>query len=226
MAVDMIKTADGSHTLHSERYGETYHSINGATTESRHVFLDASGVTQRLERQQATRVLEIGFGLGLNFLLTADLALQHGTPLDYHAVEHDPAVLLAIASLKYEQHLKNPNLLAHLVAGLDAARHQQVIHISTGPSVSLTLHCADAVRDELPPGSFNALYLDAFSPDSNPECWTEAFFIKLHAAMAAEGALTTYSAKGSVRRALIAAGFAVNKLAGPPGKREMLHAMA
>ncbi len=226
MAADMIKTGDGSHTLHSERYGETYHSINGATTESRHVFLDASGVTRRLERQQTTRVLEIGFGLGLNFLLTADLALQHGTALDYHAVEHDPAVLLAIASLQYEQHLKNPKLLAYLVAGLDAARHQQNIYISMGPGVSLTLHCVDAVRDELPAGSFNALYLDAFSPDCNPECWTEAFFIKLHAAMAVQGALTTYSAKGSVRRALIAAGFAVKKLAGPPGKREMLHATA
>ena len=226
MAVDIIKTGDGSLTLHSERYGETYHSINGATTESRHVFLDASGVTQRLKRQQATRVLEIGFGLGLNFLLTADLALQHGSPLDYHAVEHDPAVLQAITSLQYEQHLKNPDLLECLVAGLDDARHQQDIHISMGPGVSLTLHHADAVRDELPPGSFNALYLDAFSPDTNPECWTEAFFIKLHSPIATGGVLTTYSAKGSVRRALIAVGFAVKKLAGPPGKREMLHAIA
>ncbi len=226
MAVDVLKTGDGSHTLHSERYGETFHSINGATTESRHVFLDASGVAQRLERQQATRVLEIGFGLGLNFLLTADLALQYGTSLDYHALEHDPAVLLAIAALQYDQHLKNPALLDCLVAGLRNAQHQQNISICLGAGVSLTLHRADAVSAVLPPGSFDALYLDAFSPDTNPECWTEAFFVKLHSHITPGGILTTYSAKGSVRRALIAAGFTVKKIAGPPGKREMLHARA
>ena len=226
MAVDIIRTGDGSHTLHSERYGETFHSINGATTESRHVFLDASGVTQRLARQQATRVLEIGFGLGLNFLLTADLALQHGTPLDYHALENDSAILLAIPFLHYEQHLQNPQLLDGLVAGLHDAQHQQITRLCMGPDVSLTLHHADAVSDALPPGRFNALYLDAFSPDSNPECWTEAFLIKLRSHLLSGGVLTTYSAKGSVRRALIAAGFTVKKIAGPPGKREMLHAIA
>ena len=226
MAVDIIRTGDGSHTLHSERYGETFHSINGATTESRHVFLDASGVTQRLETQQATRVLEIGFGLGLNFLLTADLALQHGTPLDYHALENDSAILLAIPSLHYEQHLQNPQLLDCLVAGLHDAHHQPITRICVGPGVSLTLHRADAVSDTLPPGYFNALYLDAFSPDTNPECWTQAFFIKLRSHIQPGGVLTTYSAKGSVRRALFAAGFAVKKISGPPGKREMLHATA
>lgn len=226
MAVDIIRTGDGSHTLHSERYGETFHSINGATTESRHVFLNASGVTQRLEQQQATRVLEIGFGLGLNFLLTADLALQHGAPLDYHALEHDSAVLQAISSLHYEQHLMNPGLLDGLVAGLQDAHHQQDTRICMAPHISLTLHRADAISDTLPPGGFNALYLDAFSPDTNPECWTEAFLARLHAHVLAGGVLTTYSAKGSVRRALIAAGFTVRKIAGPPGKREMLHATA
>ena len=224
MNTGIVRTGDGSHTLFSERYGETYHSINGATTESRHVFLEASGVALRLEKQQPTRILEIGFGLGLNFLLTADMALQHGTALDYHALEYDPSVLLAIPFLQYEQHLRSHGLLERLVTGLSDALHQRTSRMTMGPDVTLTLHQTNAIRDELPPGRFNALYLDAFSPDTNPECWTEEFLVKLHTLGTPGGVLTTYSAKGSVRRALIASGFTVKKLPGPPGKREMLHA--
>ncbi|ASJ74526.1 tRNA (5-methylaminomethyl-2-thiouridine)(34)-methyltransferase MnmD [Granulosicoccus antarcticus] len=226
MTAQIITTGDGSHTICSERYGETYHSINGAITESRHVFLEAAGVSQRLAQQQPTRVLEIGFGLGLNFLLTADLALQHGAALDYHAYEHDPSVLLTIASLNYVDWLTDPQVLDKLLSGLADSKQQTQTHICVGQNVTLTLHQADAVQEPLPPGSFDALYLDAFSPDTNPECWTMSFFAKLLASTTPGGMLTTYSAKGSVRRALIAAGFGVKKMAGPPGKREMLHATA
>lgn len=219
-----IRTADGSHTLHSERYGETFHSVNGAVTESRHVFLQASGVAERLATRQATRVLEIGFGLGLNCLLTADLACQHQSPLDYHAIENDLEVLPLLASLRYEDQLLTPGLHERVVESLNACALGQPIRLSPGKDITLTLHLCNAVSDELPEGEFDAIYLDAFSPDSNPECWSQEFLAKLHRRTAAGGALTTYSAKGSVRRALMAAGYNVSKLPGPPGKREMLHA--
>ena len=227
-----IRTADGSHTLHSERYGETFHSINGAVTESRHVFLNASGVAERLAAGHATRVLEIGFGLGLNCLLTADLASEYQAPLEYHAFENDPSVLALLPTVHYQEQLKDPQLYDQLIAGLDSVAFPQSDEIDTraplkltlGRNITLTLHLCDAIHDELPAGKFDAIYLDAFSPDSNPECWTTEFFSRLHGKTTEGGAMTTYSAKGDVRRALMAAGYKVRKMAGPPGKREMLHA--
>lgn len=232
LPVTTIRTADGSHTLHSERYGETFHSINGAVTESRHVFLNASGVAERLAAGQATRVLEIGFGLGLNCLLTADLASECQAPLEYHAIENDPSVLALLPTVHYQEQLKDSRLYDQLIAGLDSVAYLRDGDMGTrapltlvlGKNITLTLHLCDAIHDELPAGEFDAIYLDAFSPDSNPECWTPEFFSRLHGKTSKGGALTTYSAKGDVRRALKAAGYNVNKMAGPPGKREMLHA--
>ena len=284
--MQVVATADGSNTLHSERYGETYHSINGAVTEAQHVFLTASGVMDRLARTESTRVLEIGFGLGLNCLLTADAALQAGAALDYHAIEQTLDPLQQLEELSYAACLKNASLASELrnhisaqcVAKLCVAEHSLADHrpvehrvadhrtadchrvehriadtslvehrladsciadattgntstpgrllIELARQVSLTLHIGDATRISLPEGHFDAVYLDAFSPDVNPECWTADFLAQLKTHMAPGAKLTTYSAKGVVRRALLQSGFVVNKLAGPPGKREMLQAIA
>ncbi|NND92366.1 MAG: hypothetical protein HKN42_16015 [Granulosicoccus sp.] len=90
----------------------------------------------------------------------------------------------------------------------------------------LTLYLGDTTRLPLPVGPFDAIYLDAFSPSANPECWTTELFRRLHASLETGGVLTTYCSKGSVRRGLASAGFSVNRLAGPPGKREILQAFA
>jgi len=90
----LVLTKDGSSTLFSTVYGQTFHSIHGALTESRHVFLDSSGTATRLRERQKTDILEIGLGAGLNFLLTADLALKHGTQLNYTAFEFAPLSLM------------------------------------------------------------------------------------------------------------------------------------
>ena len=225
----VVDTADGSSTAFSDTYGETFHSVNGAVTESRHVFLDATGVSARLQRGQTTRVLEIGLGLGLNALLTADLALGNAARLEYHALENDRRVCTWMQVMNYQQWLNEPSLAAALVNGLASS-------LKTGPSggtdggsaislaqnIELTVHWVDATTADLPDLLFHAIYLDAFSPDANPACWTCEFFTTLYEKLATGGNLATYSAKGSVRRALLAAGFSVNKLAGPPGKREML----
>lgn len=226
----IVPTADGSNTVFSEQYGQTFHSLNGAVTESRHVFLDASGVSQRLDAQKTTRVLEIGFGLGLNCLLTLDRAISTGAKLDYHAVDSNPS-RQALTGLDYGRQLNHKSLPQKLAAALYGANNNSSQSHQTFSGQSLydsqaqvTLHTMDATLGDLPSGPFNAIYLDPFSPDVNPECWTIEFLSKLYQQLHPDGVMTTYSAKGSVRRAMLQAGFHVKKMAGPPGKREMLAA--
>lgn len=223
-------TGDGSGTLFSERYNETYHSTHGAVTESRHVFLDASGVSSRLESGCATRILEIGFGLGLNTLISADAALVANTALEFHSLENDAAVFEQARNLHYEAFLQHPELAEGLRAGLLSRVElpdSDAGIIQLAEKITLTIHQADAVewcmrQPSTAPLLFDAVYLDAFSPDTNPECWAPEFFNSIRQLMAPHAKLSTYSAKGSVRRSLLAAGFRVNKMPGPPGKREMM----
>lgn len=237
-------TKDGSRTLNSEHYGETYHSTNGALTEARHVFLDATGVTQRLKAGAPTHVLEIGFGLGLNTLLSADLADQHSASLDYHSFENALVPARTLDELKYAELLGNPllaDVLREFVANLsgsvadpggfvadlnDKGSHAKGSHATDlTRQIKLTLHLHDAATvdfKQLFPYRFHAIFLDAFSPDTNAECWSPQFIACLAQVLAEDGKLSTYSAKGAVRRAMLAAGLNVTKLPGPPGKREML----
>ena len=249
-------TNDGSRTLDSVRYSQTYHSINGALTEARHVFLDASGVSERLQQGQATNVLEIGFGLGLNTLLTADLAKLHNASLNYHAFEHDLAESSVIRQLEYNELLIAPEMFKAMLRMVDhalasvPAQHENTVltaepaeHLSRpraiaevpvhtaatdvelAENIRLQLHLIDAANTCFKTTcqtDFHAIYLDAFSADANPECWSPQFIARLAAVLAPDGRLSTYSARGHVRRAMLAAGLRVNKLPGPPGKREML----
>jgi len=248
----VIHTADGSPTLFSERYNESFHSTFGAATESRYVFLETSGVTERLKTGQSTRVLEIGFGLGLNALLSCDLAISTRTPLEYHAFEHDYNICQLNQRIDFAQLLEKPELaetlqahlrrvtlprkaldteLTQLAAHPDPTTSQTPIEIATHtpcsvvefcPTTTLNLHWGDVTKNKVPQGKFDAIYLDAFSPENNPECWTLEFFKRLKPLLASHTKLSTYCAKGDVRRALIAAGYRVSKLPGPPGKREIM----
>ena len=253
--MSVIETGDGSPTLFNQRYDESYHSTFGAATESRYVFLETSGVQARLETGLSTHVLEIGFGLGLNALLTCDMALTHCAALNYHAFEHDHSICTLAQQVDYSPLLENPSLALELqkqlreqayVAGskivatdtsptaattatqatntLQQAENKQTCAslIQLSPNTTIELHWEDVARAALPAQKFDAIYLDAFSPDNNPECWTPEFFELLRNSLATDGKMSTYCAKGVVRRAMIAAGFTVQKLPGPPGKREIM----
>ena len=231
-------TNDGSRTLKSERYGETYHSTNGALTEARHVFLDATGVAQRLAAGTPTSVLEIGFGLGLNTLLSADLADHHEAALDFHSFENALVSAETLDELEYAKLLVKPPLalaVREFIAGIHDQGSSSASHlthsinlahsINLTSGITLTLHLQDASAvdfKQLFHRRFHGIFLDAFSPDTNAECWTPEFMAGLAHALASDGKLSTYSAKGTVRRAMVAAGLKVTKLPGPPGKREML----
>ena len=230
-------TKDGSRTLNSERYGETYHSTNGALTEARHVFLDATDVTGSLQAGRPTTILEIGFGLGLNTLLSADLAAQHNAQLEYHSFENQLVSADTLDSMDYGQLLQNPELadkLREFVGTLQGEKLQGekpnsdpalATNTHLTPDIKLTLHLQDAstinFKARFPQG-FDAIFLDAFSPDTNAECWSPRFISELAQVLAKGGKLSTYSAKGAVRRAMLHAGLKVTKQPGPPGKREML----
>ena len=219
MARKTQTTADGSRTLYSERYGESFHSDKGALTESKHVFLQGTGVVQRLEHHHPTHLLEVGFGTGLNFFLTADIALKYQTDLFYTALEKDLLSAEDLDSLGYEKYLEQPELLERFLAWRRGGSNQPFEF----RGVRLELLLGEASEQTLSENAFHAVYQDAFSPHKNPELWSEAFLGGLRQALTDDGILSTYCVKGAVRRRMQALGFSVEKRSGPPGgKREML----
>jgi tRNA U34 5-methylaminomethyl-2-thiouridine-forming methyltransferase MnmC len=219
-------TADGSRTLVSERWGESYRSLQGAHTEARHVFVAGSGVATRLADGRDTVVLEVGLGGATNFVATAAVALSSGARLRHHAF--DPALPSAEDWAALDHATLAP---APFVAALLAARRTWsgagVARFDHGP-VTLIWHPApivDRPRQSEAPSAVDAVYLDAFSPASNPDAWTAPVLSDLAAILRPGGTLVTYSVAGRVRRALAEAGLRVERRPGPAGgKREMLFA--
>lgn len=216
-AGEIILTPDGSRTALSARHGEAYGSRHGAAAQARHVFVEGSGT----HRHPAPCVLEVGFGLGMNFRATLADCTRRGVPLHYVAYEFDPAppdVLRAVA--EGGEGADHPAWAA-LLAGWG---QESPLRVDVG-RVTLTVLFGDVLTTALPRGWATALYLDGFSPARNPEVWTPELAGRLAGALAPGGVLATYSAAGHVRRALAGAGLTVEKRPGPPGKRECLRAV-
>ncbi|MFB9992101.1 tRNA (5-methylaminomethyl-2-thiouridine)(34)-methyltransferase MnmD [Deinococcus oregonensis] len=216
-ASPLIETPDGSRTAFNARYGEAYGSRFGAAGQARHVFVEGTGT----HIHPAPRVLEIGFGVGVNFRATVVDTARRGVPLEYVAYEFDPAagdILRAVA--EGNEGAEHPMWAALL----DIWAKESTLHLEAG-NVRLTVHFVDVLTADLPQTWASALYLDGFSPDRNPEVWTPEFAQRLAAALAPGGVLATYSAAGRVRRALADAGLGVEKRPGPKGKREHLRAV-
>ncbi|MFA5551093.1 MAG: tRNA (5-methylaminomethyl-2-thiouridine)(34)-methyltransferase MnmD [Trueperaceae bacterium] len=220
---EVVLTRDGSRTLRPVG-GEGYKSLAGALTEARHVYLEGSGVGARLRAGAPTRVLEIGFGTGLLFLVTASLAAESGAELSYVGVELQPPPAPLLKALGYAELLAPsplPEQLTSWRAALGAAPPFGEYTLQSGRTC-LTLHVADALSAPLEPG-VHAVYHDAFSPRTNPALWQAPFLTSLASLLEPQGSLVSFSVAGPVRRALGAAGLEVRKLPGPPGgKREVL----
>lgn len=218
-------TADGSRTLVSPRYGETYHSQYGALTEARHVYLEASGVARRLAEGRPTTVLEVGFGAGLNALITLAEAARWGTTLRMVSLERDPLPVGVLRNLDYRSLLDAPALADRLLEWLERWPAGVAARAFESATVRFELLLVDALHAALPP-SVDAVYHDAFSPDANPEPWQTPFLKRLYDVLQPGGRLVSYTVKGAVRRRLAELGFEVTKAPGPPdGKREMLVAV-
>ena len=216
MTIQPILTEDGSHTLFVPELNEVYHSRFGAVTESRHIFLEA-GLKNFLSYKKLS-ILEIGFGTGLNAFLSVIEGERKRMNIDYTAVEPFPLDESVYSSLNYPEvtgyHEKQPAFLQLHISGWNET-------VPITPYFNLLKLLTRIENCNLEPESFELIYFDAFGPDVQPELWTEEIFRKMYEVLKAGGQIITYSAKGSVRRAMKAAGFTIEKLEGPPGKREI-----
>ena len=228
-------TQDGSATLRSERYNQTFASERGALSEARHVYLTGSGVAQRLSQQvsgqvsgeQTVRVLEVGFGTGLNFFVTAAACLtpkpaNPAARLCYTALEQTLLDAATVRQLRYGKLLESEFVEQYLVWRDTTASDNSIFETE---QVRLTLLLGEATAQTLPAETFHTVYHDAFSPEVNPELWTENFLATLVATLQPGGTLVSYCVQGAVRRRLQALGLTVEKRPGPAGgKREVLFA--
>lgn len=210
-------TQDGSHTLYVPELDEHYHSHFGAITESRHIFINAGLATLSGD---TVSILEVGFGTGLNALLTALYAGEHNVSVSYTALEKYPLAPSVVQQLNYGQ-LTGSNG-TELFAAIHDAQWGAAVNITE--QFSLNKIVSDLTSDD-PSGKYDLVFFDAFGPDKQPEMWTEDVMRRIAAVTGPGSVFVTYSAKGSLKRMLRSFGFEVTLLPGPPGKRVMTRAV-
>jgi len=218
--LEIITTEDGSKTIYNSEVGENYHSIHGALQESRHVFLQ-SGLVHflNINQQQEISILEVGFGTGLNFLLSADYCIENQIKLDYTGIEAFPLNEEMISDTGYNQYLSNEIWDTFIKQYLDSLN---------GP-VSLDefcrLHLTECkLLDFKSDKRFDIIYFDAFASGHQPEMWTEESIQHAMEFLKPGGVFVTYAITGSLKRTVKSLGLKVEKAPGAPGKREMLRA--
>lgn len=225
MKREVVITADGSSTIHLPDWDEQYHSKHGAIQEAYHVFIKyglhhfcKTGQSKGSNKDIA--ILEIGFGTGLNAFISLLEAEKLNIKIHYFGVEGYPVLMDEISQLNYPVELKVENK-ATLFKELHKASWEETHIISKNFSIEKQNRFFSEIKEK---DRYHIIYFDAFGARVQPELWTESIFLKMYHALKAGGVLVTYSAKGSVRRAMETVGFMVERLPGPPGKREMLRA--
>lgn len=215
--IKIIITGDGSHSLLNEALDETYHSRHGAVQESLHVFIE-QGFNYLLNKQkpESISILEVGFGTGLNALLTLTEAIKKELSVAYTSLETYPL------SQEVWEHLNYPDPY-HLLKELHNAEWQKWEEISTHFKLLKLEKSLQLV--ELQPEQFDLIYFDAFAPNKQPEMWELPMLDKVAKALKPGGVFITYCAKGQLKRDLKTLGMIVESLPGPPGKREMVRAL-
>ena len=218
LQTQLITTEDGSHSLFVPHLNEHYHSTHGAIQESRHVYIQTGFAACELNQ---INVLEIGFGTGLNAFLTLLEAERTNKHILYTSLEFYPLDMDSAKQLNYAEQLTD-NIKANPFMSLHESQWDETIEIT--PTFSLHKIETDFSNpDNLNTEThFDVIYFDAFAPEKQPEMWTQQIFDKLFELSNSNAIITTYCAKGVVRRMLQSAGFSVERLPGPPGKREIL----
>ncbi|MFM8596426.1 MAG: tRNA (5-methylaminomethyl-2-thiouridine)(34)-methyltransferase MnmD [Flavobacteriales bacterium] len=225
MKIEILKTADGSPTLYLPELDETYHSRHGSVQEARHVFIQ-HGLNYVIQAQKKDntanlnfQILEVGFGTGLNALLTLQEAIQH-TDLNiaYTSYETQPVPQEIWSQLNYI----NEKGAAHVYDNLMQATWNEKSQLHTNFDI---LKIDKAIQDLDQEKQFDLIYFDAFGPRAQAEMWDVSVFKLLHRSLKPNGVLVTYCAMGQFKRDLKSLGFVVESLPGPPGKREMTRAV-
>jgi tRNA U34 5-methylaminomethyl-2-thiouridine-forming methyltransferase MnmC len=218
----LILTEDGSHSIEVPELGVTYHSIHGAIQESKHVFIEAGLYTVSNVRRTLNiiRIFEVGFGTGLNVLLTIVETEKLNRKIYYETIELFPLNVEEARSLNYCRILHRNDLQTSFEQ-LHICDWEREITITSKFGFKKTETNLLNFRTS---ETFDLIYFDAFAPNAQPELWTEKIFEKMFSILPPGGILVTYCSKGAVRRAMQSAGFKVEKIFGPPGKREMVRA--
>ncbi|OOV19015.1 tRNA (5-methylaminomethyl-2-thiouridine)(34)-methyltransferase MnmD [Flavobacterium sp. LM4] len=218
MEREIIKTLDGSTTIHLKEWDECYHSKHGAIQEAKHVFIK-NGLS--LFEDKPVNILEIGFGTGLNAFITFLEANQKNQIIDYTGVEAYPVNADEVLSMNYVSELE-ANQFEEIFKKMHECDWNQKNEISPNYSLTKRKQFFDEIDDfEI----FDLIYFDAFGYRVQPELWSTEIFQKMYNSLKPNGVLVTYAARGVVKRSMIEVGFTVEKLAGPPGKREMFRAV-
>jgi tRNA U34 5-methylaminomethyl-2-thiouridine-forming methyltransferase MnmC len=230
----LILTSDGSHTILLPESNVTYHSIHGAVQESKHVFIEAGLRSLNPAKKTIVNIFEMGFGTGLNALLTMIEAEKLERAIHYEAIEQFPLDNKQIGSLNYCTQLGRQDLQM-VFEQLHHCEWEKTIKLT--PKFTFKKSAANLLDFETPETwlsgpkdslrrrqAFELIYFDAFAPNVQPELWTKEIFDKMFEMLEQGGILVTYCSKGDVRRAMQAAGFTVEKLPGPKGKREIIRA--
>ena len=221
MKREIIKTGDGSTTIHIPEWNEQYHSKHGAIQEANHVFIEM-GLNKVLEREELKEVsiLEIGFGTGLNALVTWAAIKEKEIQINYTGVEAYPVAEEEVTQLNFADEVNAENAVA-VFNKMHEVSWETAQEISEKFFLRKQEKFFHEIADE---NAFDLIYFDAFGARVQPDLWTVEIFEKMYKATNQNGVLVTYAAKGSVRRAMLEVGFKVERLQGPPGKREMLRA--
>ena len=218
MKREILITNDGSTTIHLPEWNEQYHSKHGAIQEAYHVFIN-SGLYQ-FKDQDEISILEVGFGTGLNCFITFLEGIKHKMNINYVGVEGYPVEEKEIKLLNYISEL-NAKDFSKVFENMHSASWNKQHQITESFSLIKRQQFFKEITDE---NRYHLIYFDAFGARVQPELWTVEIFKKMSNALKMNGLLVTYAAKGSVRRAMQKAGLSVERLPGPPGKREMLRA--
>jgi tRNA U34 5-methylaminomethyl-2-thiouridine-forming methyltransferase MnmC len=220
----LIVTRDGSHSIEIPELGVAYHSIHGAIRESMHVFIEAGlKASGRCKRPDAMQIFEVGFGTGLNALLTMIEAEKMSRKTYYQTIEPFPLDTDDAKGLNYCE-LLNRRDLQDSFEQLHQCEWEKEVTITS--NFTFVKKRNNLLHFETPTAElFDLIYYDPFDPKGQPELWTDEIFKKLVSILRPGGILVTYSSKGSVRRAMQAAGFSVEKIPGPLGKREIVRAI-
>lgn len=219
MHTELIITADGSHTVHIPERQVTFHSMHGAMQESMHVFVEA-GFHYLMRQKKSLKIFEMGFGTGLNALLTLMEAGKNKIQVTYHTIDAYPLASIISDALNYPEKLGCNSQQKNL---------HQMHHAPFGEEIQLTEYFffkkyMGKLETHKTSVQYDIIYFDAFSPSEQPELWREVIFQKLISMLYPGGFLVTYCSKSIVRKAMQSAGFMVTKIEGPWGKREMVRA--
>jgi len=213
-------TEEGAFTLYHEGLGEIYHSRRGAVQESKHVFINA-GLAHLCTQKEQINILEVGFGTGLNALLTLDFLKEHtDKQATYYGLETLEIPRHFWEALSYPTLLGKPEMTSHFETIHETAWD---VEVSLLPNFNFC-KTLQSVATFATPTQFDLIYFDAFAPKKQPEMWERAIFKRLYDIMNTNASLVTYCAKGQVRRDLQSAGFVVERLKGSAGKFEMIRA--